>query len=179
MFLIHLLTLKSLLRCFYWLLWCFYVSIDFEDYSAISNDFCILCDVSIDFEDYSAVSIDFEDYSAISNDFCILKSIPLYQLTFVYLCDVSDSSIDFEHFNDLRLGFGLFYWLYSNVSIPTLFQPFSPSQNGLPSSSSQAVNATSFVYKFSYSYTCSLSWQSQNDLPSSLSMIKKREKVQQ
>ena len=43
-----------------------------------------LKDVSIDFEVYSDVSIDF--------------------------CDVSDSSIDFEHyFNDLRLGFGLFY----------------------------------------------------------------------
>src|ERR1700749_4853505 len=73
------------------------VSIDFEDYSAISNDFCILCDVSIDYSavsiDFSDVSIDFEDYSAISNDFCILQSIPLYQLTFVYLCDVSDSSI--------------------------------------------------------------------------------------
>ena len=152
MFLIHLLTLKSLLRCFYWLLWCFYVSIDFEDYSAISIDF----------------------------KGCFYWLWSLFRCFYWLLSsDVSDSSIDFEHFNDLRLGFGLFYWLYSNVSIPTLFQPFSPSQNGLPSSSSQAVNATSFVYKFSYSYTCSLSWQSQNDLPSSLSMIKKREKVQQ
>jgi hypothetical protein len=38
-----------------------------------------------------------------------LKSIPMFLMTFVYFCDVSDSSIDFEHFNDLRLGFGLFY----------------------------------------------------------------------
>ena len=170
-------------------------SIDFEDYSDVSNDFCTLlwCFWFIYWlwSHYSDVSIDFCD---ISMFLLTLKTIPLFLLTLkdvsidfeVYsdvsidFCDVSDSSIDFEHyFNDLRLGFGLFYWLYSNVSIPTLFQPFSPSQNGLPSSSSQAVNATSFVYKFSYSYTCSLSWQSQNDLPSSLSMIKKREKVQQ
>ena len=156
-------------------------SIDFEDYSDVSNDFCTLlwCFWFIYWlwSHYSDVSIDFCDVSMF---LLTLKTIPLFLLTLkdvsIDFCDVSDSSIDFEHFNDLRLGFGLFYWLYSNVSIPTLFQPFSPSQNGLPSSSSQAVNATSFVYKFSYSYTCSLSWQSQNDLPSSLSMIKKEKK---
>ena len=172
-------------------------SIDFEDYSDVSIDFCTLLwcfwfiywlwshysDVSIDFCDISMFLLTLKTtYSAISIDFkgCFYWLWSLFRCFYWLLSsDVSDSSIDFEHFNDLRLGFGLFYWLYSNVSIPTLFQPFSPSQNGLPSSSSQAVNATSFVYKFSYSYTCSLSWQSQNDLPSSLSMIKKREKVQQ
>ena len=91
----------------------------FEVFYSVCNDllmtfvyFCDVCDSSIDFEDYSDVSIDFsdvsidfEDYSAISNDFCILKSIPLYQLTFVYLCDLSDSSIDFEDYSDVSNEF--------------------------------------------------------------------------
>ena len=43
----------------------------------------------------------------------------------------------------------------------------------------QSMQRLLFINSHTHSYTCSLSWQSQNDLPSSLSMIKKREKVQQ
>ena len=77
-------------------------SIDFEDYSDVSNDFCTLlwCFWFIYWlwSHCSDVSIDFCDVSMF---LLTLKTIPLFLLTLkdvsIDFCDVSDSSIDFEH----------------------------------------------------------------------------------
>ena len=53
MFLIYLSTLKSIPMFPQTFVYFYGLSIDFEVYSAISNDFS---DVSIDFEDYSTIS---------------------------------------------------------------------------------------------------------------------------